>query len=206
MKEAGSEQYTFTDSNFAKILIRVILLITVSLLIVELTQAQAVFTLSANGNKTSGLKNKTSVVPASKTSLVSDVPPKTDSISAGPAVKMRNLDRIPGSVNKADAMVNSYFRGVYDADSNYKAKKTGKGLIFVTTLITGPVGGLIPAIACSSMPPKNNLNIPNSPWVSNESYMKGYKSEAHYIKKHNTWPCYIIASIIWIAAANLVLR
>ena len=118
-----------------------------------------------------------------------------------------SINLLNNSVSKATAMVTSYFHGVDDADDCYQARKSGKGLILVSTLVGSPVVGLISTIACSSTSPKRkNLDIPNSTYVGNESYMAGYKSESHFIKKHHTWQCFVGASVIWVCVIGFLVH
>jgi hypothetical protein len=104
-------------------------------------------------------------------------------------------------------MITSYFHGADDADDHYKAKKSGKGLILATTLLGSPVLGLLPAAICSAISPKRkNLQVPSSKLVTNDPYMRGYKNEAHYIKKRNTWPCYVAASLAWVCVVGFIVH
>lgn len=68
--------------------------------------------------------------------------------------------------------------------NDYKASGTG-------TLILGlisPLAGLIPAIACSSTPPKEaNLNYPNSAMMNKPDYYNGYTRKAKKIKQRKVW-------------------
>ncbi len=67
--------------------------------------------------------------------------------------------------------------------------------------------GVIPAaVSAATVPSDSTLNMPKTTMVNDDDYVKGYKHEAHYIKKHNTWGRYIVASLIWLAAANIILR
>jgi hypothetical protein len=36
--------------------------------------------------------------------------------------------------------------------------------------------------------------------------MRGYKNEATYIKNHNTWPAYVLASISWVCVAAFIVH
>jgi hypothetical protein len=208
--EKNKSNQLFSEASFYETLMRLIVLVVVTLLIVEVTQAQPLGIIYSNSKNPIGLNEKlnyTELAPHSKKKPVSAfILRKKGSLPSRQTLKPWEVSGLADSEDKAKAMVDAYFQGVYDADSNYKAKKSGKGLILITTLIGGPVAGIIPTVACSATAPKNNLNIPESKLVGDDSYMKGYKSEAHYIKKHNTWPCYVLASIVWIAAANIILR
>jgi hypothetical protein len=145
--------------------------------------------------------NNTYPLSASTDNNISMLVPKKTTTTKDTFSFMNNNEQ------KAKAMVNAYFQGIDDADDHYTAKKSGKGLIIATTIIGTPLLGLIPAIACSAKTPGNkNLNIPKSSVVGNDAYIRGYRSEAHYIKKHNTWPCYVLAGILWAGVAGLILR
>ena len=103
--------------------------------------------------------------------------------------------------------IDKYLKGEADADDNFRSKKSYRRAIFLTSLIGGPVAGIIPsAVGAASVPSDSSLNMPKSILVNDDEYVKGYKHEAHCIKKHGTWGRYIVASLIWLAAANIVLR
>jgi hypothetical protein len=105
---------------------------------------------------------------------------------------------------KVDSMMTLYFRGTDDADNNYKAKKSGKWLIFGATIIGTPVLGLIPAIITSRVQPSaKNLNIPEGALSHNTAYIKGYKDEAHDIKKKAIWNHYLTGSSVWAVLLNI---
>ena len=107
---------------------------------------------------------------------------------------------------KVDSIMSFYFRGTDDADYSYTGKKSGKWIIFGTSIIGTPVLGIIPAIISSSVcPSKRNLNLPDEALSHNPAYLKGYKDEAHDIKKKAIWGGFISGSGIWVAIANIVL-
>ncbi|HWY98239.1 MAG TPA: hypothetical protein VNY36_04040 [Bacteroidia bacterium] len=111
-------------------------------------------------------------------------------------------------VNKAtaDSMTNFYYLGGHDADNNYTAKKSGKRVVFFTSLIGSPIIGLIPAIISSATYPSvRNLKIRDKNLLHNKAYMKGYRDEAHDIKKRAVWGNYLAGSVVWIAIANIIL-
>ena len=89
-------------------------------------------------------------------------------------------------------------RGMNDARIMYRGKNSGAGWTAITTLITGPVLGLIPAIACSSTPPKrHNLGINNYNLISNPEYYNCYQDEAHKTKKTRVWAHYAVSVLTW---------
>ncbi|HTB07102.1 MAG TPA: hypothetical protein VK806_09140 [Bacteroidia bacterium] len=107
---------------------------------------------------------------------------------------------------KVDSMMTLYFRGTDDADNNYKAKKSCKWLVFGASVIGTPVLGLIPAIITSSVHPSaRNLNVPEGALLHNAAYMKGYKDEAHDIKKRAIWNHYLTGSSIWAVVLNVAI-
>lgn len=83
----------------------------------------------------------------------------------------------------------------------YKASGTG-------TLVLGllsPLAGLIPAIACSSTPPKDaNLNYPNSTMINKSDYYDGYTRKAKKIKQGKVWTNWGIALGVNIVAIILL--
>jgi len=108
--------------------------------------------------------------------------------------------------SRIDSMTKFYYQGTHDADNNYHAQHSGKRAIFFTSLIGTPLLGIIPAIVSSSTRPKlQNLNIKDASLLNNPAYMKGYKDEAHDIKKRLVWGNYVAASVTWLAVANILL-
>lgn len=96
------------------------------------------------------------------------------------AIQSNALD----SLNSTQA----YTKGVKDAGFYYH--KTGGAFAgtFVTTIFTGPIFGLIPAIACSSTTPHDeNLDYPSSAFMKNDDYKNGYLWAAHKEKKREVW-------------------
>lgn len=98
-----------------------------------------------------------------------------------------------------------YMKGVGDAQTFYtRYRPAGTGTLIVSLL--SPLAGLIPAIACSSTPPKiKNLGIPNSPYSSDPHYLMGYKAEAKKKKSRKVWKNFGIAFGINLGLA-LILR
>ncbi|MDQ3100329.1 MAG: hypothetical protein M3R08_02995 [Bacteroidota bacterium] len=80
-----------------------------------------------------------------------------------------------------------YARGELDATRYYEGYRTAS----VSTLAVGlifPLAGLVPAIACSSTPPKpHNLNYPDAMLIKDAAYLEGYSKRARKIKKTKVW-------------------
>lgn len=86
-----------------------------------------------------------------------------------------------------------------DAKSYYKGNNSGAAWTAVTSVVTSPILGLIPAALCSSAEPEdNNLNYPNAELMKNTQYNNVYKEEAHKIKKRKVWKSFGIGSGAWL--------
>ena len=95
-----------------------------------------------------------------------------------------------------------YTRGQFDASRFYRAKFTGT---FLVTALLNPLLGLIPAITCSSNPPKEyNLGYPSSNLMNNQDYHKGYATKAHRMKKTKVWVNYIVGTCVYITAIAVI--
>ena len=80
-----------------------------------------------------------------------------------------------------------YKAGKQDAHKYYRNYRAASTFVFFSELLT-PLGGLIPAIACSATPPKTkHLRYPNPDLMQNEAYASGYRQEARKMKNHNIW-------------------
>lgn len=90
-----------------------------------------------------------------------------------------------------------YEMGKSEAPVYYrKYRGAGTGTLLPSLLINGLVG-LIPAVACSSTPPKiQNLGIPTADKTNNPDYVRGYREVAYKIKKRKTWMNWAIGSAI----------
>ncbi len=90
-------------------------------------------------------------------------------------------------------------QGTKDAVSYYNGQNSGRVWTGVTSVLTSPILGLIPAIACSSSEPKvENLNFKDSELMKNISYNVAYNEKAHKIKKNKIWKSYGIGSGAWL--------
>jgi len=90
-------------------------------------------------------------------------------------------------------------KGKEDANTFYKGKNSGAGGTMVTAVLTSPILGLIPAIACSSSEPSdNNLNYQDRELMRNADYNRAYTDQAHKIKKKKVWKAFGIGSAIWL--------
>ena len=88
----------------------------------------------------------------------------------------------PPSVTHTD-----YEKGVRDAEIFYSPSGATTGT-FLTTIFGTALLGLIPAIACSSTPPKHyNLDIPLDRITLSNEYNLGYIDKASQIKKRKVW-------------------
>jgi len=91
-----------------------------------------------------------------------------------------------------------FLKGKEDATLYYKGYKTAGVGTFVTSMITGPVFGLIPAIACSSAEPLyKNLNYPSTELMKNTKYAQGYFETAKKVKSKKVWKNYVLGSAIY---------
>jgi len=83
--------------------------------------------------------------------------------------------------------VDFYNNGKIDAQKYYRGYKGAGTLTFITGFIS-PLIGLIPAIACSSTPPKDeNLDYPKIELMKNLDYNTGYNQKAKRIKQSKVW-------------------
>lgn len=96
-------------------------------------------------------------------------------------------------------------RGKEDAIMNYKGKNSGAGGTAVTVVLTSPLIGLIPAIACSSSEPSDeNLKYTNRELMRNADYNRGYTEQAHKIKRKKIWTAFGIGSAAWLVLVLLL--
>jgi hypothetical protein len=97
-------------------------------------------------------------------------------------------------------------KGRQDAIMFYKGKNSGAGGTAATVILTSPILGLIPAIACSSSEPSDeNLRYKNSQLMKNADYNRAYTEQAHKIKKKKIWTAFGIGSVIWLALIIITL-
>ena len=85
-------------------------------------------------------------------------------------------------------------RGLEDARHYYNRYKDASTGTLVASLLF-PILGLIPAISCSSTPPKQvNLSIPSDSLGRNPGYNAGYSYQAKKIKSKKVWKNYGIGA------------
>lgn len=86
-----------------------------------------------------------------------------------------------------------YLKGLGDGHMFYtRYSAAGTGTLIVSLL--SPLAGLIPAIACSSTPPKiKNLEVPYSSYSNDPHYLMGYKVAAKKKKSRRVWKNFGIA-------------
>ena len=90
-------------------------------------------------------------------------------------------------------------KGKADAKSFYRGKNSGAAWTAVTTILTSPVIGVLPAALCASSDPNDdNLKYPNPSLMKNADYNKGYIDEAHKIKNKKVWKTFGITSGVWL--------
>lgn len=88
---------------------------------------------------------------------------------------------------------NMFAQGKSDAITNYRAYKPAGTGTLVTGLVS-PLLGLVPAIACSLTPPKEeNLGYTNSELMKNADYRNGYTQGSKKIKSRKVWSNWGIA-------------
>ncbi|MCW3077908.1 MAG: hypothetical protein JWO32_2517 [Bacteroidetes bacterium] len=90
------------------------------------------------------------------------------------------------SPNSETDAITFQLRGARDAKKYYKNKggSIGTGI----TAFVFPLAGLVPAIICSSIAPKErNLGYPYESLWENKYYRLGYSKEAYRIKKKRVW-------------------
>lgn len=84
-------------------------------------------------------------------------------------------------------------QGMSDAQKHYKNYKGGASATFIVSAIS-PLAGLIPAIICSTTPPKNEtLNYPDPNLIQKPGYLEGYRQQSHRIKSKKIWSNWAIA-------------
>jgi hypothetical protein len=90
-------------------------------------------------------------------------------------------------------------KGIQDAKTFYKGQNSGAGGTLAATILTSPLIGLIPALACSTTEPSDeNLNYSDRQLAKNPDYYRGYSEQAHKIKKKKIWSAFGIGSAIWL--------
>ncbi len=101
--------------------------------------------------------------------------------------------------------LDSYSEGQDDATRYYKGSKGANAGTIATTILTSPVFGLIPAIACSSTSPdESNLNFPSRDKFQQTEYYRGYTQRAKKIKSRKVWTNFGIGSGIWLVLILLI--
>lgn len=104
------------------------------------------------------------------------------------------------NISDSNEMYDLIERGRQDALMYYEGKKSGKGGVAATSILFGPVIGLIPAaIITSSEPDYENLKAPDLELMKNPNYRKGYTDQAEKTKKKKVWKAYGIGSGVWLA-------
>ena len=85
------------------------------------------------------------------------------------------------------------------ATQAYHGQNSGATWTGVVTVLTSPLIGLIPAVACSMTEPNIvNSGLSNFDKMTQPEYKKCYTEKAHKIKKKKVWQGFAIGSAIWI--------
>jgi hypothetical protein len=83
-------------------------------------------------------------------------------------------------------------KGARDAKTYYRHRG---GSIAVGIISVVPLAGLIPAIICSSVPPREyNMGYPDDRLWQNKDYRYGYSKEAYRIKRKRIWRAFGIGA------------
>lgn len=100
---------------------------------------------------------------------------------------------------------NLYLRGQQDARLYYHYYEGAQIGTIVTTAVTGPLFGLIPAALCSTVPPSyHNLGFPDYRLMQQHEYAAGYTHEAQRIKSKKVWKGYAICALVYAALTTAV--
>ena len=84
-------------------------------------------------------------------------------------------------------------KGALDACRNYSNYHGAATGTFCTTFFAGAILGLIPAISTSSTTPKpSNLNIPDTKFKDDQTYITSYKRQAKNMKAKRVWTNYAL--------------
>ena len=99
-------------------------------------------------------------------------------------------------------------QGKNDAKIYYKGYKGAGTGTFLASLLTGPIFGLIPAIACSTTSPSSdNLTFPSVELMRNPDYVSGYTQQAKAKKSGKVWGNYGIGTaVLLVVLASQVKR
>lgn len=101
----------------------------------------------------------------------------------------------PSHPSFTQAFTKMFQQGEDDATRYYQGYQGAGTGAFVTSLLVGPILGLIPAIACSSTAPqRRNLGFPKKQLAENNDYYQGYAQQAKRIKSRKVWTNYGIGT------------
>ncbi len=107
-----------------------------------------------------------------------------------------NLASVIGISKTTDDLCN---QAKIDAKKNYAGAGSLWGVTYLTTFLTGPLFGLIPAsIGASSDLDESKLNYPSVELWKNSDYKKCYTDEAKKIKKNSAWTAYGVPAGLWV--------
>ena len=117
-------------------------------------------------------------------------------------IRYKNGTKDVFSVTTPDEQKNDndmFSKGKADAKSFYRGQNSGAAWTAVTTILTSPLIGVLPAALCASADPNDeNLKYPNPSLMKNADYNKAYVDEAHKIKNKKVWKTFGITSGVWL--------
>lgn len=109
------------------------------------------------------------------------------------------VEPVPSNYNPAynGNSTSMIMRGTSDAKTYYRNKGGSIGTGIAAAIF--PPIGLIPALICTNVPPKEyNMGYPDGELWSNRDYRAGYSKEAYRIKRKRVWTGFGIGSAVFI--------
>jgi hypothetical protein len=131
-------------------------------------------------------------------------PDKTDSTATKTTINENKANtstplNTENTVKPSTLTVDDLFRqGQKDASIYYRGYLNAASSTFLVSMIASPIGGLIPAFACSlTTPHGRSLMCPNKELIHNNDYYAGYILRAKKIKITRVWLSWGAACGIW---------
>jgi len=108
---------------------------------------------------------------------------------------VNTVNTVKPSTNTAEYL---FRQGQKDASIYYWGYRNAASSTFLVSMIATPIGGLIPALACSLTTPHGRyLTCPNRELINNNDYYAGYTLKAKKIKATRVWISWGAACGIW---------
>lgn len=109
--------------------------------------------------------------------------------------------------NNSQTPINWKFQAENDAIRYYRGYRGAQAGTFWTSLLFGPIIGLIPAIATSVKKPTKQvyLQYPNAEYFNNPEYKETYMHRAYKRKKHKVWGMYALGSGLSIGLSAFII-